>query len=172
MIVSFKCLLFKLKYIYFKVLGQDYNACMRRLFKFPPISDSHLFIERALFLKSSTSPVISPAAPVVTQEIKPVSNNSHSNNRRSVYQENNNSSKIANNRDPIFDKINKVIPLATTAVKQLLNTEIDVPISPSHSLPTYEEIYNELNQLKNTHLHMGNRLERIVYTIQKDILPK
>lgn len=157
---------------------------MRRLFKFPPISDSHLFIERALFLKSSTSPVFT--APTTTTTSSTTSTvatatNSATTNRRSVYQENSNTNNsksstttlsYKDSSQPIFEKINKVIPLATTAVKQLLTTEIDVPVSSSSSSPSYEELENELNQLKNTHLHMGNRLERIVYSIQKDILPK
>ena len=45
------CRTFCLSYLVtYAVFGQEYSLCLRRLFKYPPVEDVHLFIEKAMLL--------------------------------------------------------------------------------------------------------------------------
>jgi len=113
-----------LMYIRHQLLGNDKVGCMRRLFKYPPVEDPHLFIEKALIIR---------------------------NNR---------------NKDQ-----NHVVPPKVTKKQHSGGKETfhDLLKVPSHEDQT-EKLKEEVEELKNTQLHMANRLERIIYSIQMELV--
>jgi len=112
-------------YIRRSLLDRDYTGCMKRLFKYPPVEDVHLFVEQAVMLI----------------------NVSH--NQASL-------EKIASSKT---QKKKSLTPL--NAVKNILSGEEN---------QTMHRLRAEVFTLRNTQTHMANRLERIIYSIQKEVV--
>jgi len=117
-----------LMFIRYQLLGKDYTNCMRRLFKYPPVEDVHLFIERALALQR---PILTPSLQSSTESPKSI-----------------NPAKF------LFD------PFANT-VKHFLADEPQI---------SFQELTREIRILRNNQTHMSKRLERIIYSLQKEVV--
>jgi len=132
-----------LLYIRDQLIHRDYTSCMRRLFKYPPVEDIHLFIEKAFDLmknnnfESHTS--VSPNANIIT--------------RRNTYGSSTATTKFTHK---IFD------PLAHTVKHMIASDDIE----------TISRLESEIQHLRSVQTHMANRIERIVYSLQKEAVER
>ncbi|PRP72793.1 TBC1 domain family member 5-like [Planoprotostelium fungivorum] len=136
------------------LLSNDYNGAMRRLFKYPPVEDCLLFVEQALnlqqnngispFVSSHTSAAFSQDRHARRQETKKTDNKKIFKDLFRISQSPNSQSQVS-------------VPPQQNRPRQLSTTP---------SLTAQEEVI----KLRNIQSHMSNRLERIIYSLQHDLI--
>ena len=144
------------------VLGQDLTSCLRRLFKYPPVEDVHLFVERAIALKSKIASSMSASNPLVSD----VSDNST-----------NFVSSDTSNR-PGSSHAHQVLTHSSfndliDAIQRQINVWEPFTSTMKSFLPMGEDqLKKEVQILRNTQTHMAIRLERIVYNLSRELVEK
>jgi hypothetical protein len=127
---------------------------MRRLFKFPPIADTYVFVERALKIQDTNF----RAAPIVqaAQVHPPPQASPHKipNPNRASYMSPQYNAQIQERKS---NTLNRLSSVATSVVKPLVMEEEN---------PLMEEV----QYLRNIQLHQAARLERLIYSMQTDVL--
>eukprot|EP01117_Protostelium_nocturnum_P011612 TRINITY_DN4216_c0_g1_i7.p1 TRINITY_DN4216_c0_g1~~TRINITY_DN4216_c0_g1_i7.p1 ORF type:complete len:267 (-),score=96.71 TRINITY_DN4216_c0_g1_i7:22-822(-) len=172
-------------YIRGQILGMDYSSAMRRLFKYPPVEDPLLFVEQALNLQQN--PGVSPfVTPVGSTNQKSNPNREHSSKKTLVAPADNTVNRTrapsaSGKEENILNRIKSVVDKASTSSTTQRTTSSSAPPSSSSAtsnssnlkrasnISTAEE---QLQKMKNLQAHMANRLERIIYSIQKEMLEK
>jgi len=176
-LMDYVCIAFLL-FVRGDLMQQEYTGCMRRLFKFPPVEDPHIFVERAVIIHQTNGKVVQVNGSPVAQ----VNNNQHHNNHHHLHKAQrpvsmqfspNQTSHLKQDQvqhqhsDQSFHipkKVVQVSHMATNVVKQL-GKELMMSEEPN---PLEEEI----NYLRQTQIHMANRLERLVFSLQSEVLPQ
>jgi len=138
-----------LEFVRNDLMCQDYTSCMKRLFKFPPVPDPHVLIEKALVILENNYKAT--FTPNLTEKVHPL------NNRRFSKSQTFN----PNSHNPSTKRLSKALPSASNIVKSLLTEEVNIPVNP---------LEEEVVCLRNNQQHMANRLERIIYSLQSDVL--
>ena len=135
---------------------------MRRLFKFPPVEDAHVFIERALELRRLPRRLVGARLDPPSSPNSP-SKDAHKKFQTIQYSKPNNSSYRQSmppqSQPPLLGvDIGKV---ATNAVRTILGDQ------------EYQtKLEEEVASLKSSQMHLSNRLERIIYSLQHNVLPE
>jgi hypothetical protein len=113
---------------------------MRRLFKYPPVEDVYLFVEKARYFAEVPNSVAAPVqqtTPPSTHSTEPSTPATHS---------------------PIKEKF--------LEVKHLLNKSNSAPDDSER----IKQLEAKVADLKSTQKHMAHRLERLIYSLQKDVM--
>jgi len=130
-------------YIRYQLLDKDYTACLKRLFKYPPVEDVHLFVEKAISMQRGEPQVEFHQTP----NTRPARTHQHHPHARASLQL---------HPGKFFDPL-------TNTMKHILSGEDQNVIVHLHA---------EVESLKHLQAHMANRLERIVYSMQREIIER
>jgi len=121
---------------------------LKRLFKYPPVEDVHLFVEKALELYRQS--IITP-----TSIMLPSANNQNNNIPPII-------SDQFNHKGAQSSKVGIDTKAITSTVKSVLLGDTE----------KIEKLERTIEQIKLTQTHMSQRLERIIFSLQKEIVEK
>jgi TBC1 domain family protein 5 len=134
-------------YIREQLLNKDYTSCLKRLFKYPPVEDVRLFIEKAIALHQKGL-IISELTNIAQTKFSHTSTK----HKKEKYQFSDTSNKIQNKeQSPQIENANTI--------------QKKEKITKSKS-----ELLVEIDEMKKMQKHMANRLDRIIYSLQKEIM--
>jgi len=133
-----------LMFIRGNIIEKDYSTVMKRLFKYPPVEDVHLFVEKGLQLARQKSAAAiaatkSPVAPHVNR---------------------NYSKALAFTQEKLIQTSQAIAPIASTLKQIWKETPVERVTKQN------EELMAELEKYKVKEIHLSQRLERIIYSLQ------
>jgi len=161
-------------YVRSQILERDYSMALKRLFKYPPVEDVHLFVDQAIRLHQGALHVPPSDHPgvslTVTNEQPAPPPRSHT--RRGAQH-----SSKTNKAQPQTSILDPLAPL-TSGLRNVFSEESStVKKMTSHGRALLLQQQNmaevataELLELKKCQAHLGKRLDRIVSVMQQELM--
>jgi len=135
-----------LMFIRGNIIEKDYSTVMKRLFKYPPVEDVHLFVEKGLQLANQKS---AAAIASVKSAVSPPPVHKNYSKALATY-----------TQEKLLQTGQAIAPLASTLKQIWKETPVERVTKQN------EELVAELEKYKVKELHLSQRLERIIYSLQ------